>query len=64
MAEKGQDRPKAAARPDNPEPVEALEAIKDALRGLKFGEVTVTVQDGIAVQVERTERTRLRRARS
>ena len=38
MAEKGQDRPKGAARPDIPESAEALEAIKDALRGLKFGD--------------------------
>jgi hypothetical protein len=32
--------------------------IEDALRGLRFGAVTIVVQDGVIVQVERTERTR------
>ena len=33
----------------------ALRQIKQALRSLRFGQVTLTVQDGV-VQVERTER--------
>lgn len=40
---------------------QALERIQDALRGLRFGEVTVIVQDGLVVQVERTEKLRLLR---
>ena len=36
----------------------ALDYIQSALRGLRFGQVTVVVQDGVVVQVERTERTR------
>jgi hypothetical protein len=39
----------------------ALERIQDALRGLRFGTVTVIVQDGAVVQVERTEKLRLLR---
>jgi hypothetical protein len=39
----------------------ALERIRDALRGLRFGAVTITVQDGIVVQVDRTEKVRLLR---
>jgi len=39
----------------------ALERIRDALRGLRFGTVTVIVQDGVIVQVDRTERLRLLR---
>lgn len=39
----------------------ALPHISDALRGLKFGVVSVIVQDGVVVQVERTEKHRLRR---
>ena len=39
----------------------ALQHIRDALRGLKFGIVTVIVQDGVVVQLERTEKCRLRR---
>ena len=32
-----------------------------ALRGLRFGQVTVTVQDGVIVQIDRTERRRFGR---
>jgi hypothetical protein len=38
-----------------------LERIRTALRGLRFGTVTVIVQDGVVVQVERTEKFRLDR---
>ena len=38
-----------------------LEQIRDTLRDLKFGVVTVIVQDGVVVQLERTEKHRLRR---
>ncbi len=38
-----------------------LRHIEAALRGLQFGSVTVTVQDGVVVQIERTEKTRLGR---
>jgi len=41
---------------------EALGRIESALRGLRFGTVTAIVQDGVIVQVERTERVRLTRA--
>jgi hypothetical protein len=39
----------------------ALSHIEKALRGLQFGQVCVTVQDGVVVQVERTERHRYQR---
>lgn len=38
----------------------AIERIRSALRGLRYGTVTAVVQDGIVVQVERTEKVRLR----
>ena len=38
----------------------ALSHIRRALIGLRYGEVTVTVQDGVLVQIERKEKTRLR----
>ena len=38
----------------------ALESVRDALSGLRFGTVTVFVQDGVVVQVERTEKFRVR----
>jgi hypothetical protein len=41
-------------------PDSALEQIRDALRGLRFGVVSIVVQDGVVVQIERTEKRRLR----
>ena len=38
----------------------ALEQIRDALRGLRFGSISVVIQDGVVVQIERTEKKRLR----
>jgi hypothetical protein len=38
----------------------AMEQIRDALRGLRFGNVSIVVQDGVVVQIERTEKRRLR----
>ncbi|HVX14092.1 MAG TPA: YezD family protein [Pirellulales bacterium] len=40
---------------------EALACIRDALRGLEYGQISVIVQDGVVIQIERTERKRLRR---
>ena len=49
---------------DRSEDRRAWQFIEQALRGLRYGTVTVTVQDGVVVQVERTEKTRLRRGGS
>jgi hypothetical protein len=46
----------------NPRQLEpTLEHIRQALAGLQFGEVSISVQDGVVVQVERIERKRFRR---
>jgi hypothetical protein len=37
---------------------QTLTRIRTALDGLRYGEVVVKVQDGVVVQVERTERMR------
>ena len=39
----------------------ALAKVREALSGLRYGEVTVVVQDGVVVQVERTEKVRIAR---
>jgi hypothetical protein len=39
-----------------------LGRIASALRGLEFGTVTAIVQNGVIVQVERTEKVRLQRS--
>ena len=35
--------------------------VREALRGMQFGTVTLIVQDGVVIQVDRTEKTRVRR---
>jgi hypothetical protein len=52
------------SRPDRGHAHRVLERVREALHGLQYGEVTVIVQDGVIVQVERTDRMRLPRRRS
>ena len=49
----GDDRPTLDRAHDG------LDRISAALRGLRYGTVTAIVQDGVVVQVERTEKFRL-----
>ena len=37
-----------------------LDHIREALRGMKYGVVSIVVQDGVVVQIEKTEKRRLR----
>jgi|GEM_PF-3245496 len=37
-----------------------LEQVRQALAGMRYGQVVITVQDGLPIQIERTEKTRLR----
>ncbi|MCY2989246.1 MAG: YezD family protein [Planctomycetota bacterium] len=41
-----------------------LQHIREALCGLSFGAVNIVVQDGVVVQIDRTEKRRLRRSSS
>jgi hypothetical protein len=54
---------KAAVRSDpavqEAEVDEVHRAVLEAIREVQFGEVTVTVHDGVVVQIDRTERRRL-----
>ena len=43
---------------------EALNQIRDSLRGLRFGSVNIIVQDGVVIQIDRTEKRRLRGSRN
>jgi hypothetical protein len=58
--------PAQSTQPAHPPRVEsnheqALTRIREALRDLRFGVVTVVLQDGYVVQVERTEKLRMAR---
>lgn len=39
-----------------------LQQIQDSLRGLRYGAVHIIVQDGVIVQIDRTEKRRLRQS--
>jgi hypothetical protein len=56
------EQPETTAPPAQDAQAAALQTILDALRGLRFGSVTVTVQDGVIIQVERLEKKRVGRA--
>lgn len=63
MGERGPERSRPNPGDPDAELTRALEHVRDALRDLKFGEVRLSIQDGVIMQVERIERTRLRRER-
>lgn len=48
-----------AQEPTTEDERDDLKKIREALAGLRFGEVKVVVQDGVVVQVERIERVRV-----
>jgi hypothetical protein len=41
----------------------ALERVRQALAGLHYGSVTITVHDGVVVQVERSEKIRFEKGK-
>jgi hypothetical protein len=43
---------------------ETINQIRDSLRGLRFGSVNIIVQDGVIIQIDRTEKRRLRGTRN
>ena len=51
------------SRPEEPlaDREQELAHVRDALRGLRFGAVNIIVQDGVIVQIDRTEKRRVRR---
>lgn len=54
----------AAAQRRSPTDIdEALNHVRQALRGLDYGEISIVVQDGVVIQIERTERRRMRRTK-
>jgi hypothetical protein len=43
---------------------ETLLQVRELLRDLRFGSVNIIVQDGVVIQIDRTEKRRLRGGRS
>ena len=48
-----------ASPADDGPSIAVLAQVSDAMRGLKFGQVTLIIQDGIVVQIDRLEKHRL-----
>jgi hypothetical protein len=60
MAERAPEQPPPAVRSAGNHDEQAIARVREALTGLRYGEVTLIVHDGAVVQVERTEKLRLR----
>lgn len=60
----GTDAPRPSDPPGQPQPATeaVLRRIGAALGGIRFGSVLAIVQDGVVVQIERTEKMRFPRA--
>jgi hypothetical protein len=43
---------------------DAIKQIHESLRGLRFGSVNIIVQDGVIIQIDRTEKRRLRNGKA
>lgn len=56
--------PKTPAMEQNATTDDALNQIRDSLRGLRFGSINIIVQDGVVIQIDRTEKRRLRGTRT
>jgi len=57
-------QPKIPAAEQVASPDDAINQIRDSLRGLRYGSVNIIVQDGVIIQIDRTEKRRLRNSRT
>jgi hypothetical protein len=57
-------QPTAAAAEQYATADDAINQIRDSLRGLRFGSVNIIVQDGVIIQIDRTEKRRIRNSRT
>jgi hypothetical protein len=60
MSGLGSDRKAGVDRSAEDKEEPSLDEVREALRGLRYGSVLVIVQDGVIVQLDRTEKRRLR----
>ncbi|WZO97630.1 YezD family protein [Isosphaeraceae bacterium EP7] len=58
LAISGRDEARVASR--GPSRDVEIDRIRAAVKGIRFGEVRVIIQDGLVVQIERIEKERLR----
>jgi hypothetical protein len=57
----GRDAPATEAeRPPQAGVPADLEPIRAAIKGIRFGEVRIVIQDGVVIQIDRVEKRRMR----
>ncbi len=64
MADPSEQQKSSAASVDSGSVAYAVNRVREAIDGLRYGEVRVVVQDGVIVQVERTEKLRIERGKT
>lgn len=64
VSEPVSQQPKSAASEQIARADDEINQIRDSLRGLRFGSVNIIVQDGVIIQIDRTEKRRLRNGRT
>ncbi len=57
-------QPKSSSVEQTAPSEDTIAQIRDALRGLRYGSVNIIVQDGVVIQIDRTEKRRLRNSRN
>ncbi len=57
-------QPKSSAVEQTAPSEDTISQVRDALRGLRYGSVNIIVQDGVVIQIDRTEKRRLRNSRN
>jgi len=61
MTEPPESRHDQSPRSQDVQSEKVIEEIRHSLQGLRFGSLLVIVQDGVVVQIDRTEKKRLSR---
>ena len=64
VSESSSQQPKTPAAEQTVPDDDAINQIRDSLRGLRYGSVNIIVQDGVIIQIDRTEKRRLRNSRT
>ena len=64
MAQQTEQNRSSTAPADQSYAAYAVSRVREALAGLRYGEVRLVVQDGVVVQVDRTEKLRIERSKS
>jgi hypothetical protein len=60
LRDEGEGSDVELGRPNSTATTLDLESIRTAIKGIRYGEVRVIIQDGVVIQIDRMEKKRLR----